>query len=309
MTILNPAVSRLASRRHGVLTTPQLLELGCTCHQIRAAVDRGELIRRHPGVFRVAAAPVTWHQGALVATAAAGPGALASHRTAARLWKLDGSTMGRPEIVTPRHLRSWAPHLGHIHESTDLHLASPTERDHIPCTGLVRTLVDLGAVVPVERVQQACDDAVRRGLCTWDDLLEALVAHSRRGRRGVGALRAVLDASYGSTVPDSRFNRLVERLLLAAGLPQPSVEHVVRSVDGAFVARVDLAYPALRIAVELDGRRDHLTSAAFEHDRRRQNGLELLGWLVLRYTWRQYADSPTRLVSDVARAIRIRSAT
>lgn len=307
MTILNPAVSRLASRRHGVLTSAQLLELGCTRHQIRAAVDRGELVRRHNGVFRVAAAPVTWHQRALVATLAAGPGALASHRTAARLWGLDGSTMGRPEVVTPRHLRSWAPHLGRIHESTDLHLAAPTERDHIPCTSVVRTLVDLGAVVPVERVQQACDDAVRRRLCTWDELLRALVTHSRRGRRGVGALRGVLDESYGATVPGSRFNRLVERLVLAAGLPQPAVEHEVRAPDGRLIGRIDLAYPEQLIAIELDGKRDHLTSAAFEKDRRRQNELELLGWVVLRYTWRQYHDSPTRLVSEIATALRVRS--
>lgn len=303
MTVLTAEVSRLASRRHGVLTTNELLALGCTRHQIRAALERGELIRRHTHVFRVAAAPPTWEQRLLIATHAGGPGTLASHRSAARLWALDGSTTGRPEVVTPRHLRSCAPHVGRIHESTDLHLAEPTERNHIPCTGIARTLVDLGAVVPIERVQQAVDDAIRRQLCTWDDLLHTLTIHSRRGRRGVGPLRAVLDASYGAKVPDSRFNRLVERLLVASGLPAPAIEHEVRTPHGLLIARVDLAYPDQRVAIELDGKRDHLTSRAFEHDRQRQNRLELFGWLVLRYTWRQYLDSPTRLVAEVQSAL------
>jgi hypothetical protein len=307
LSILNITVSRLASRHHGVLTTEQLLQLGCTRHQIRAAIERGELTRLHTDVFRVAAVPVTWEQRVLVAALAAGPRALASHRSAAALWDLDGATRGRPEVVTPRHLRSWAPRLGRIHESTDLHLADPSQRLRIPCTGLVRTLVDLGAVVPIERVQQAADDAVRRRLCTWDDLVHGVVIHSRRGRRGVGVLRSVVEESYGKNVPDSRFNRLVQRLLVAHGLQQPVAEHEVRGPDGTFIARVDLAYPALRIAIELDGKRHHLTSHAFEHDRQRQNRLELAGWIVLRYTWRQYVESPARLVADVAAAIASRS--
>jgi very-short-patch-repair endonuclease len=307
LALLTSEVSRLASAQHGVLTSEQLLAKGCTLHQIRSAVDRGELIRRHTDVFRVAAAPATWEQRTLVATLAGGSGALASHRSAARLWGLDGSTQGRPEIVTPRHLRSWAPHLGRIHESTDLHLAEPTELQCIPCTGIVRTLVDLGAVVPIESLQQAADDAVRRSLCTWDDLLHALAMHSRRGRRGVGPLRAVLEESYGKSVPDSRFNRLVERLLAASGL-EPAAEYEVRDATGLLIARVDLAYPDLKIAIELDSKRHHLTSQAFEKDRTRQNQLELLGWIVLRYTWRQYVDSPTLLIAEVRAAVDSRAA-
>jgi hypothetical protein len=284
----------------------ELLALGCSRHEVRRAVERGELRRAHPNVFCVAGAPPSWEQRLLIATLAGGSGTLASHRSAARLWRLDGSTAGIPEVVTPRHQRSWAPHLGRIHESTDLHLAGPTERWGIPCTGVVRTLVDLGAVVPFERVHQAVDDAVRRGLCSWDDALHGLAMHSRRGRRGVGALRAVLEESYGREVPDSYFNRLALRLITSSGLPSPVVEHTVRRADGSFVARVDLAYPDLRIAIELDGRQHHLTARAFERDRARQNRLELEGWLVLRYTWRQYLSAPGGIVAEVASARRAR---
>lgn len=307
MPALNPTLTTIARRNHGVLTRADATGAGVSGQQLRRAVERGELDRLHPGVFRIAGAPWTLHQGLLLAVLAGGPGTLASHRSAAYLWGLDGSRPGQPEIVTPRHLRSRSA-TARCHESTDLHLAQATERDRVPCTGIARTLVDLGAVVPVERVQQSVDDAVRRRLCSWEDLLHALAMHSRRGRRGVGALRAVLDATCGEPVPDSRFNRLVERLILDSSLRPPTVEFEVRDGAGRFIARVDLAYPALKVALELDGRRFHLSSEAFERDRQRQNSLELQGWLVLRYTWLQYRTEPWRIVADIGAAISGRGA-
>lgn len=306
MPVLNPEIALVARRHHGVLSLAQAIDAGASSHQLRRAVERGELQRPHPGVFRIAGAPYSWHQSLRIAVLAGGPTALASHRSAAALWELDGSTKGRKEIVGARHRRA-RYELAKCHESTDLHLADPTERDRIPCTGLERTLLDLGAVVPRERLQQAVDDAIRRNLCTWDDLLRTLAVHSRRGRRGVGPLRAVLEISSGEQVPDSHFNRLVERLLLANELPAPVVEHNVLSAAGLLIARVDLAYPRLKIAIELDGRRDHFTSVAFERDRARQNALELEGWIVLRYTWRQFVDTPLRLVAEVHAALQGRA--
>lgn len=306
MPVLNPQVSRWASQHHGVITAEDALARGCTIDQLRRAVDRGELTPAHRNVFRVSAAPRTWEQRTLVAVRAAGPGALASHRSAATLWGLDGSTRGRSEIVAPRHLRSWANDLARCHESKDLHLAQPATRLSIPCTGLCRTLIDLGAVLPIEPVQAAIDDAVRRDLCSWDDLLHTLAQHSKKGRRGAGPLRAILEECYGSKVPDSRFNRLVQRLIVDSGLQRPVIEHPILDARGRFVGRVDLAYPGLRIAIELDGRRPHLSAKAFEADRPRQNQLELLGWIVLRYTWRAYIHGPHKILTEVAAAIQCR---
>lgn len=300
---MDPEVARFLRRRHAVATTGELIELGKTRAQVRGAVARGLLETPYEGVHRLAGAPTSWEQRLLLAVHAGGPGALASHRSAAALWELDGSTRGVPEVVTPRHLRSRAVDLGRVHESTDIHLADPTTRREIPCTGIVRTLVDLGAVVAFERVQQAIDDAVRRRLCTWDDLLHGLTVHARRGRRGVGPLRAILEECYGREVPDSHFNRLVERLLIAHGAPAPTVEHVVRDGHGRELGRLDLAFVPEQVGVELDSRKHHLHARAFEHDRVRQNRLELEGWLMLRYTWRHYSDEPARIVSEVLTAL------
>lgn len=307
MAVLIGAVADHARHHHGVLTRGELIGLGVTRHQIAAAVDSGELARPHPGVFVAAAAPSTWHQRVLVAVRAGGVDCLASHRTAAHLWGLDGTGQLVPEIVTARHLRSSAVHLGRTHESKDLHLAEPTVRLGVPCTGLTRTILDLGAVSRDARVQAAVDDAIRRRLCTWDDLIHTVAVHSRRGRRGIGPLRRVLDASLGETVPDSRFNRLVQRLLVASGLPPFVAEHEIYDGQGILIARCDLALPTLKLAIELDSRRHHFGLRPFEEDRVRQNRLEVEGWLVLRYTWQAYVDRPGELVAEVASAIRSRS--
>ena len=71
-------------------------------------------------------------------------------------------------------------------EIRDLHLVTPVIRNGVPTTPVARTLLDLGAVVPAPLLHLAVDDARRRGLTDWDALLDVLVAHARRGRRGVG---------------------------------------------------------------------------------------------------------------------------
>jgi hypothetical protein len=307
MPVLTAGLSLWASEHHGVFTTAEAADHGAGPGLLRRAVERGELIAVHRNVYRVAAAPKTWEQNLLIAVRAGGPGTLASHRAAAALWSLDGCRRGRPEVVTPRHLRSWAPHLGVCHESKDLPLAEPVERLAIPCTGLCRTLIDLGAVLRYsESLQAAIDDAVRRELCSWDDLLHTLARHSRKGRRGAGPLRAILEECYGTKVPDSRFNRLVQRLILDSNLPAPVVEYEIRDRRGRLLGRVDLAFPALKIAIELDSRRHHMGARAFEGDRSRQNNLELEGWLVLRYTWRTYIHRPHQILAEVRAAISAR---
>jgi very-short-patch-repair endonuclease len=70
-----------------------------------------------------------------------------------------------------------------------------------------------------------------------------------------------------------------------------------------FVARVDLAYPELRIAIEYDGLW-HAERHAFLDDRRRLNRLVAAGWVVLHVT----ADDLRRPDVLVARLRTLRAA-
>jgi very-short-patch-repair endonuclease len=55
---------------------------------------------------------------------------------------------------------------------------------------------------------------------------------------------------------------------------------------------VDFLWPARRLVVETDGAATHLTPAAFEVDRRRDAALQLAGFRVVRFTWRQVTEEP-----------------
>lgn len=292
----------LAMRQHGLITRRQAMGAGLTADAIRHRTKSGTWVRVHPGVYRLAAAPTTWEQRVLAACFLAD--GVASHRTAGVLWGIGSLRRGAPEVTIPRRRRIRLSGV-RVHQSTQADRFDTHTVNAIPTTGVGRTLVDLGAVLPATIVEEAMDDARRRHLVDWIELHDALVLHSRRGRDGVGVFRSVLEDRYGEgRVPDSVFNRRVQRLIVASGLPEPEVEHEVRGPTGVFIARVDLAYPDRCVAIELDGKATHLTATAFERDRERLNGLLLAGWSVLAFTWQHFTEQPEQLVSKVSAALR-----
>jgi hypothetical protein len=293
------ALSRLAADQHGTFTTTQALELGVSRHQLQWAVHRQICVPVHRGVHRFVATPLTWH-GRLVAAALAGR-AVVSHRAAAALWQLSGFAPG-PVEVTRRRGKHFRPPDVVSHESRDLHLAAVVQLDGVPTTGIARTLVDLGQVVRTGRVEEAVDDAIRRRLLTVDDLWACVIDHSRRGRDGVGVMRAILEERTPVGSVDSRFERLFLRSLGATAIPAPIVQHEVYDARG-FVARVDLAWPSSKVAVELDGKAFHLNAAAFEDDARKRNRLRLDGWIVLVITWKMFTEQPFRVWQDIRQAL------
>ena len=307
MSDVHIAVAALAARQHAMFTRDQALAQGLSRHQLQRGVGNGRYDRLTRGVYRMAGTAPSWEQRLTAAVLIAGEGALASHRSAACLWNLDGYQSGPVDVSVPRHRRPRGRARVDVHESTDLDLAEPTVRHGIPVTGLVRTLIDLGCVVSERRLLQAVDDAIRRRLTTWQQLAAVRARHARKGRNGVGKMRELLEERYGTTIPDSHFGRLVADLLVDSGLPHPEMEHNVHAPDGRWLARVDAAYPPAMIAIELDSKKHHLHEEAFESDRPRQNLIELEGWLVLRYTWQFYSRRPGKLCAEVAEALRKRN--
>ncbi|CAN5571171.1 type IV toxin-antitoxin system AbiEi family antitoxin domain-containing protein [soil metagenome] len=293
------AMRRRFAAQHGAATASQLLAAGVSAHQQHWLVNVGDLERAHPEVLLNTASSRSWEQRVMAATLAV-PGSLAARRTAGSLWRLDGSKRGIVEVVVirwdRRHREEYV-----VHETRRLDPIDHAEVDGIPVTSVARTLIDLAGVLPYERLVQALDDAERRRLVSPAELEARFGDLAKRGRKGTKLLRAVLAARSG-TVHESDFRRRVERLLLAAGLPFPALEHEVRRPDG-WRARLDLAYPERRLAIELDGRLAH-GATRFQADRLRQNQLVLLGWTVLRFTWQDLTERPDRLIAVVRTALR-----
>ncbi|HWC12471.1 MAG TPA: DUF559 domain-containing protein [Acidimicrobiales bacterium] len=287
----------IARTQDGLVTLEQARAAGLSARGARRRVELGRWQRSLQGVYRAAGAPRSWRQDLLAACLAAGPEAVASHRSAAALWDLDGIGPGWLELSVSRPRCHRLPGVI-VHRSTDLDLTKAVVRAGIPVTDPARTILDLGAVAPVWKVEAALESALGRRLVSVAGLRVALAAVARRGRRGAGVLRALLEErSDAARVTESVLEQRLLRLLGAHSLPSPVTQHEVR-VGERLVGRVDFAYPGQRLAVEVDGYESHSSLAAFGRDRARQNDLVAAGWTVLRFTWDNVVRRPER-VADV----------
>lgn len=298
---LDEAIGRTAASQHGVISFAQLKQCGASPKAIRHRVERGRLVRLHPTVFAIGGATMT-PESRLIAACFWSNFGMASHRSAACLWGMTGLSWGaRPEIIVPRvHL---PPRAGIIvHSTTWLHDKDCKHKAGIPVTSVERTLMDLGAVIAPPRVAAALDQAVRRGATSLSRLRSCVARYGRRGRRGCGVLRKLLDERDGLTdLPNSPLESRFFELLAQSTLPAPELQYVVRD-GGVFVARIDFAWPDVRFAVEMDGFEFHSDVQSFGRDRSRGNALAVLGWSIFRGTWRQAEKEPEDLLRRVENA-------
>ncbi|UPL16660.1 endonuclease domain-containing protein [Microbacterium aurugineum] len=117
---------------------------------------------------------------------------------------------------------------------------------------------------------------------------------------GCGRIRRALPrVREGVESPKETETRM---LLVDAGLPEPEIQHVVRAA-GRAIARVDLAYPQWRIAIEYEGDGHRTSREQWRTDIRRQRDLEAAGWIVIRVTELDLRDGGAALVSLIRRAI------
>ena len=293
-------VLRRMKRQHGLTTRAQALSDGMTRGQIERRLRTGRWVRAARGVYRHSAVSPTPISRLLSVCLA--HDALASHRAAAALHRIDGFRLHRIEVLVPSG-RSLAIEGATVYESTQLDLARPVRQQGVPCTGLARTVLDLASVLDRKRLDRTIDAVLRDGQLQFSDLYSVLVAHACRGRPGCAAMRAALEARLGNEpVPLSEWSRMVEDLLIDSGLDRPRLEYRICGGDGALIAQVDLAYPDCRVAIELDSVRWHHNRTSFVEDRRRRNRIMLAGWNVLAFTWDDYINRPDGLCAQVAAA-------
>lgn len=301
MSDLDRRLAAVAETQHQLVTVDDVRAAGGDAHHIRARVAGGRWRRVESGVFLFAGAPFDWTVQLHAAVLAAGPGAVASHFAAARLWGLPGFLTAALELTIPRGRRYRRAGI-RTHESTDLDRCEIVRRSGLPVTDPARTLLDVGRYVGIKRLGRLVESARRQDLVTWSSMIACLAAHARRGRPGVRRLRAViLEGAHRTEVTDTDMEHLVLGLILEGGLPEPELHHRVLVAD-RFVAEVDLAYPRWKIAIECDGS-IHLDPDVREADLARQNDLMLEGWTVLRYSWDRVRRRPEVVVSEVRAAV------
>jgi very-short-patch-repair endonuclease len=268
-------IAGVAGRQHGVVTAAQLAAAGISPAGVDRRVAAGRLYRIHRGVYAVGHPNLSQEGRWMAAVLACGGGAVLSHRSAAALWgvrrRAARSSFGDEEAVdvTVSGDGGRAKRAGiRVHRSATLQADDCTRRMRIPVTTPARTLADLRRFIPQPQFAAALREAEFLGL-RLDDRVEA--DHTR----------SELEGSFLSLCRRHR-------------LPKPAVNARLDRYA------VDFLWPAQRLIVEVDGWQAHRTRSAFEMDRARDARLKLLGYEVLRFTWRQVKSDR----QGVARTIR-----
>jgi very-short-patch-repair endonuclease len=276
------ALARIAARQHGVVSAQQLYAAGLLPSGVSDRVRAARLHRIHRGVYAVGHPNIGNEGRWMAAVLACGESAVLSHRSAAQLWGMirarRPSSAGAygdqdPIDVTVPGDGGRAARAGiRIHRSLTLSPADLTRRGGIPVTKPARTLEDLRRILPAKEFARALREA------------------------------EYLSLPIGAAFKPDRSRTDLEALLLALvrrhRLPQPEVNvRVDRHV-------VDFLWRAHRLVVEVDGWQSHRTRSAFEEDRARDARLKILGYEVLRFTWRQVEDDSRTVVQTIRELLR-----
>lgn len=267
--------------------------------QLHRMERHGHLERIGRGLYRLRDAPETWHQQTLAAIKLAKPPTQASHRAVARLLGLATYEASSPEITTPSK-RTFQRDGVIVHQSRDIGYVPPMVIDGIPCTPPRRLAVDMGAVVGETAYSTVLRDLRRDHGVSWKQLAAVLRLHSKRGRDGCGPLRRQLERTYGvEGIPDTTLEQVVLDLLLDAWLPLPVCQFVVLLPGGGHY-RVDFAYLAVKLAIEVDGPHHELPEVK-ARDARRDARLRRLGWTVARFREEEITYHPERVLMAIRR--------
>lgn len=291
----------LASTQHSVLLGRQLARAGVSHKVAERLRIEGWLRPAGPkGAYVVGAMEPSPWQRLFAVWLAAGPDAVVSHFTAARLHRMPCWTEGQEveiSVPTARHPRV---HGGIVHRMADLGPGEVTEFRSLFITTPLRTLLDVAARLPRDLLAKVVDEGMINRLWTAERLEAAL--NSTAGRSGVEDLRQVVRTRSRMGGIESELERSVQHALRSF---RPFETQYQISLDGQLFL-LDIAWPELKVAVECDGWTVRSRARGkFDHDRRRNNLLVTHGWIVVHVTT---GMSDEEIVRSVFRAISSRAA-
>jgi very-short-patch-repair endonuclease len=266
-------IARLAARQHGVVSVRQLIAAGLTHEAIRRRVEAGRLHRMYRGVYAVGHTRLSNEGRWKAAVLACGEGAVLSHRSAAANWGLWPASNGPIDVAVPTRAGRKNRQGIRLHRPTCLLRSATTIRKGIPTTTPERTVADL-----------------RRVLARSE--FERVIAQAEVLRLPIGTQRACLQAPTRSEL-ERHFLRLCRR----HRLPKPEVNVRVDPYE------VDFLWRDQRLIVETDGFETHGTRSAFEADRARDARLKMMGYEVLRFTYRQVTQQPAHVAKTLRRLL------
>jgi len=286
------------ARRSGTLEAADLRRRGIDPRFLWRLARSGALVRVRRGVYALPDPCDDPKRGAQLI--ARHLDAAVSHGSAAALYGFGPGTAPPLHLTSRRQLEAPAGLVVHVTR----HLGTEDVRtmDGCPVTSPARTLVDVSAAgsgLTDDQLVDFVDLLIARRWVTVASLERYLATAPRRP--GTRRLRRLLAATAGQRVESAAERRLL-RLLEEAGLPAPVNQFRLCDAAGHLVARIDHAWPAHRLALEVDGYRYHSGTRAFRYDRERATLIQAEGWTVFRTSPAEIAEGAATLVA----ALRVR---
>lgn len=176
-------------------------------------------------------------------------------------------------------------------------------RDGRPLVSPERLFLELAAGVPRVDLIIAGDHMLRHRLTSRSRLTGFL--HDCPRRRGVSRAKLALPDldDRSDSPPETRLRMLV----VDAGLPRPIVNRDIVTERGVWLARPDLSYPALKIAIQYEGAHHQQDYRQYSYDIERDGRLIEHGWIVIRVNKEGLFRNPRTVVNRIRKAITDRS--
>jgi very-short-patch-repair endonuclease len=255
-------------------------------------VQSGHWRRYAQGVYHVNDQPFTTASWIRAAVWSFGDLAAASGTSAAWWHQLTTSPPELVEVTVPRNSH------GRRRPRTRVLRRDLLSEDVVERRGLRVTSLDLTAIEAAVRPGGG-PALMDRALQQHTELPNLWRTHLlNKGRHGSPRARLYLQAAGDGS--RSKAERVFIRLLTQHRITGWTANHPV----GGYV--IDVAFLGSRVAVEIDGWAHHSGPEQFGRDRTRQNALILLGWRVLRFTWRDLTEHPDRVIYELNAAISAR---
>ena len=274
---------------------------------VRRWLSAGRLVRLHPGWVTLPELVDDW---TVRAQAAVGyTGGVLSHWSALHVHGLLSEGVTRLDVTVPRHRRVRSSRWLRVHRSQ--RPVGAEQVHELPVTSLARALVETWGLAHGGTAgrgtggvaRAAVLTAGRERLVTPADLESELRAHPQLpGRAALITLLGFLSAGCHSELEI----RGLRDVLSVPGLPAPHLQYRVDLPIGP--VRLDAAWPELKIAVEFDGAAFHGSLGARERDLRRDAALAALGWVVIRFGYRDVTERPEVCRTQIAAVHRQRAA-
>jgi hypothetical protein len=120
--------------------------------------------------------------------------------------------------------------------------------------------------------------------------------------RGIGVVRSMLPlVRSGAQTPLESISRL---RLVKAGLPEPMLQYPLYDREG-LVGYADMGWPELGVIGECDGLMKYQSGEVLIQEKRREDRIRALGFIVVRWTWDDIIRHSQEVAAQIWRASRL----